>query len=54
MHSKDLVPKKERPNVVYHILRGGCPATYMYVGQTKRMLEKRINEHRRAVQKAVD
>ena len=49
MHPKDPVQEKERPNVVHCIPCGDCPATY--VGQTNRRPEKRMDGHRRAVQK---
>ena len=50
MHPKDVVLVKHKPNVVYRIPCASCLATYVH--QTKRRLEKRINEHRTAVQKA--
>ena len=49
VHPKDVIPEMERPGVVYHIPCADCPAAY--VGETKRRLGKRIDEHRRAVQK---
>ena len=49
MCPKDVVLEMERPNVAYHIPCTDCPATY--VGETKRRFCKRLDEHRRAVQK---
>ena len=50
VHPKDVAPKMERPNVVYCIPRADCPANY--VGETTSKLGKRVDEHRRDVQKA--
>ena len=53
VHSKDVAPDIERSNVVYCIPCASCHATY--VGETKRKLGKRVEEHtpcRKAVQKA--
>ena len=44
---KDPLPDVERSNVVYRIPCAECPATY--VGETKRKLCKRIDEHKRAL-----
>ena len=50
VHPKDVVPEMERSNIVYCIPCADCPATY--VGETKRRLGKRVDQHRRAVHKA--
>ena len=50
VHSKDTVSELERSNVVYCIPCADCSATY--VGETKRKLGNRLDDHRRAVQKA--
>ena len=42
---KDKVKPQDQNNVVYKISCKDCPATY--VGQTKRTLQTRINEHKR-------
>ena len=47
VHPKDVVPVMERLDVVYCIPCGGCRTTY--IGETKRRLCKRIDEHKRAV-----
>ena len=47
VHLKDPLPDMERSNVVYCIPCAECPATY--VGETKRKLCKRIDEHKRAL-----
>ncbi|KYN00647.1 hypothetical protein ALC62_08581 [Cyphomyrmex costatus] len=41
---KDRLPHFMKKNIVYKIQCGDCDATY--VGQTKRMLKTRVNEHR--------
>ena len=47
VHLKDPLPDMERSNVVYRIPCAEYPATY--VGETKRKLCKRIDEHKRAL-----
>ena len=44
---KDPLPDMERSNVVYRIPCAECPATY--VGESKRKLCKKIDEHKRAL-----
>ena len=50
MKVKDSVPLGKRANVVYSIPCTTC--TSVYIGQTGRLLEKRISEHRAAVKYA--
>ena len=50
VHPKDVVPDIERSNVVYRIPCVTCHATY--VGETKMKLGKRVDQHRKAVQRA--
>ena len=50
VHPKDVVQDIERSNVVYCISCASCHTTY--VGDTKRKIGKRVEEHRKAVQKA--
>ena len=47
VHLKDPLPDMERSNMVYRIPSAECPATY--IGETKRKLCKRIEEHKRAL-----
>lgn len=49
LHFKNIALDMERLNVVYHVPIVDCHADYL--GQTKRKLGKRLDEHRRAVQK---
>ena len=44
---KDPVAEKQRKGVVYSILCGVCPRTY--IGQTGRTLDHRLAEHQRAL-----
>lgn len=44
---KDTIPKSSNTNVVYKIICNECSASY--VGQTKRRLNTRINEHRKHI-----
>jgi len=46
---KDSIPLTSRPNVVYKINCQNCEASY--VGQTKRMLNTRIGEHRNHIRR---
>ena len=48
-HPKDRVPMMNKSNVVYKVECADCDATY--VGETKRRLENRIAEHRKAVER---
>ena len=48
-HPKDRVPLLSKSGVVYKVECGCCNASY--VGETKRRLESRLAEHRKAVQK---
>ena len=48
-HPKDRVPLLNKSGVVYKVECGGCNASY--VGETKRRLESRLAEHRKAVQR---
>ena len=41
---KDVTKKWDRTNIVYKFTCKNCPAAY--IGETKRTLKKRINEHR--------
>ena len=50
VHVKDPTPLKKRNNIVYRIPCTTCPA--VYIGQTGRLLEKRINEHKPTVKNA--
>ena len=50
VHPKDAIPAVERSDVAYYVPCADCPATC--VGETRRRLCKRIDEHKRAVQKA--
>ena len=45
---KDCIPTEELAGVVYEVPCAECRATY--VGQTSRCLEKRMKEHRKAVE----
>ena len=47
IHPMDVIPDMEKSDVVYCIPCAECPATY--VGETKRKLCKRMDEHKRAV-----
>ena len=47
MRVKDTVPMPKRANVVYSRSCSMCSSTY--IGQTGRLLENRINEHKTAV-----
>ena len=49
-HPKDPTPDLQRSGVVYRIPCSDCPASY--IGQTKRRLHQRIEEHKRAVRQA--
>ena len=50
VHPKGAIPNMQKSSVVYCIPCAECPATY--VGETKRKLCKRVDEHRRAVRMA--
>ena len=50
VHPKDAIPDMKKSNVVYCIPCAECPVTY--VGETKRKLCKRVDEHMRAVRMA--
>ena len=47
-HPKDCIPDNDRSNVVYKINCRDCDASY--VGETKRALQTRVSEHRRAIE----
>ena len=47
IHPKDVILDMEKSDVVFCIPCADCPATY--VGETKRKLCKRMDEHKRAV-----
>ena len=49
VHPKDTISELERSNIVYCIPCADCSSTY--VGETKGKLGKRLDEHRRVVQK---
>ena len=49
-HPKDPTHELQRSGVVYRIPCSDCPASY--IGQTKRRLHQRIEEHKRAVRQA--
>ena len=44
---KDPVNKLDKTNVIYNINCENCPSTY--IGQTKRCLSERINEHKKYI-----
>ena len=44
---KDRIPLQQQAGVVYRISCGTCPK--VYVGQTCRMLDHRLKEHKRAL-----
>ena len=48
--SQDAIPDMEKSGVIYCIPCAECPATY--VGETKRKLCKRMDEHKRALRMA--
>ena len=48
MRPKDRAAKRVLTGVVYQVPCAGCPA--IYVGQTSRRLNKRLSEHKRAVE----
>ena len=50
VHPKDDTPTTKKSNVVYSIPCTTCPA--VYIGQTSRTLNTRINEHKAAVKHA--
>ena len=50
VHPKDIISQMERSCMECCIPCGDCPATY--VGETKRKLGKRVDEHKRALQRA--
>ena len=50
VHPKDAIPDMEKSGVICCILCAECLATY--VGETKRKLCKRMDEHKRAVRMA--
>ena len=50
VHLKDVVLEMERSDVAYCIPCGNCLA--IYVGETKRRLCRRVDEHKRAIQRA--
>ena len=50
VHPKDAIPNMEKSSVIYCIPCAECPATY--VGETKRKLCKRMDEHKRTVRMA--
>ena len=50
VHVKHPTPLEKKNNVAYRIPCTVCPA--VYIGQTGRLLEKRINEHKAAVKNA--
>lgn len=45
--TKDKIPKLLKPNVIYSIPCKNCPGTY--IGQTKRYLKTRIQEHKNSL-----
>jgi len=47
---KDPLPVASRPNVVYKINCQGCDTSY--VGQTKRILNTRVSQHRNNIRKS--
>ena len=49
VHPKDPVPAGQKVNVAYNIPCLSCPKSY--IGQTARLLEIRVKEHRAAVKK---
>ena len=49
VHPKDPVPAGQKANVVYNIPCLSCPKSY--IGQTARLLETRVKEHKAAVKK---
>ena len=50
VHPKDKQEKRGTPNVVYEIPCNSCP--FSYVGETKRLLGVRLDEHKNEAEKA--
>ena len=50
LNLKDKIPAIKRPCVVYRVTCSDCHASY--IGETGRLLKKRVQEHRKAIQKA--
>ena len=50
-HPKDRIPLSQKSGVVYKVDSRCCNALYMYVSETKRRLQSRLDEQRKAVQR---